>query len=76
MRYENKQPELVVHLDMMENSLNRSENFIAQIVSFSKNKRLMVVPEKLNLRTILQDIFDDHQFIDGADRIRKEHSNH
>jgi signal transduction histidine kinase len=72
MRYENKQPELLVHLDMMESSLQRSENFISQIVSFSKNKRLMVVPEKINLRAILQDIFDDHQFIEGADRIRKD----
>lgn len=72
MRYENKQPELLQHIEMMEKSLQRSENFISQIVSFSKNKRLVIVTEELDLYSIARNIFDDHQFIEGAARIQKE----
>jgi signal transduction histidine kinase len=71
MRYENRQPELIMYINMMEKSLQRSENFIAQIVSFSKNKRLSLVPEKLDLNSIIENILDDHQFIEGASRIAK-----
>lgn len=71
MRHENKQQELVQYIDMMEKSLNRSESFISQIVSFSKNKRLEMIPEKLDLHALISNIFDDHRFIEGSVLIKK-----
>ncbi len=71
MRYENQQPELTHYLNMMEASLHRSDDFISQIVSFSKNKRLKITPERLDIRELLKGIFDDHQFIEGAATITK-----
>lgn len=71
MRHENRQPELENHLDMMEKSIQRSENFISQIVSYSKNKRLEHTVELIDLKCIINDILEDHRFIQGANRISK-----
>jgi signal transduction histidine kinase len=71
MRYENNQPSLVHYMDMLQNSLHRSEGFISQIVSYSKNKRLDLTLEKVDMRQLIADIFEDHQFIEGAARIEK-----
>jgi signal transduction histidine kinase len=71
IRYENKQPELTPYFDMMEKSINQSEDFISQIVSFSKNKNTEILPEKLELVEIITAIFDHHQFIEGASKIKK-----
>lgn len=71
LRYENKQQNIVPHIDMMEKSIHRSENFIAQIVSFSKNKQMDIVPEMIDLRELILNIFEDHQFIENAPKIEK-----
>ncbi|RAV99224.1 sensor histidine kinase [Pseudochryseolinea flava] len=71
MRYENKQPDLEDHLDMMEKSVQRSENFISQIVSYSKNKRMDQVFELIDLEFIINHILEDHRFVHGANRISK-----
>jgi signal transduction histidine kinase len=60
----------------MEASIQRSETFISQIVSFSKNKKMNVVPELLNLRTLIEGIFESHEFMDGSVRINKQTSIH
>ena len=71
-KYDNKQPELTAYFEMMENSINRLEHFIAQIVSYSKNKRLELIVEKLDLATIISEIFENHYFVEGAMRIDKQ----
>lgn len=71
MRYENKQLELLPYIDMMEKSINRSENFISQIVSYSKNKKLESVIEELNLHELISTSIKDHQFIEGSSAIKK-----
>ncbi len=72
MRIDNKQEELVAYLDMMEKSINRSESFISQIVSYSKNKRMEIHPERLNLKNLIWEIFESHKFVNGNEKIMKE----
>jgi signal transduction histidine kinase len=71
LQLENKQRELRVHFDLMEKSIHRMESFIAQIVNYSKNKRLKIAPEKLDLRILISEIFENHRFVEGANRIEK-----
>ncbi len=71
MRHDNKQEGLGVYLDMMEKSINRSENFISQIVNFSKNKRMNIHAEELSLDEIISEVFESHRFVNGNERILK-----
>jgi signal transduction histidine kinase len=75
-RIENKQDDLIPYFSLMEASIQRSETFISQIVSFSKNKKMEVVPELLNLRKLVEGIFESHEFMDGSVRINKQTSIH
>lgn len=69
LKYENKQEDLRPYFQMMEESIHRMEDFIAQIVGYSKNKRLGVTIEKIDLYSLIGDIFDNHRFVEGASRI-------
>ncbi len=71
MRLDNKQEELVPYLDMMKSSIQRQEDFIAQIVNYAKNKKLEIAPERLDLKKIILEIFQNHEFVDGAYEIEK-----
>lgn len=71
MRYENKQPEMIQYFAMMDKSIHRMDMFIAQIASFSKNKIMKVIPERLNLRKMISETFEYHNFAEGADKIEK-----
>lgn len=71
MRLDNKQADLIPYLDMMQNSIQRQEDYIAQIVNYAKNKKLEIVPEKLDLKVLILGIFQSHEFVEGAAQIEK-----
>ena len=72
MRHENKQDQLVIYLDMLEKSINRSDAFIGQIVSFSKNKRMDIHVQKLEMPHLVSEVFESQKFLSGNERIRKD----
>lgn len=72
IRLENKQPELAHYFDRMDKSIQRQEMFITQIASFSKNKIMKVKAEKIDLLMLLNEIIEYHQYIPGAEKIKKE----
>jgi signal transduction histidine kinase len=72
IKYENKQQELEPYFDKMRNSIQRLENFIGQIVSYSKNNKLGIENNVVDFTSLINGILEDHQFIEGNDRIRKE----
>jgi signal transduction histidine kinase len=72
MRIDNKQEELNTYLDMMEKSITRSESFISQIVSYSKNKRMDIHHERLDILELINEVFENHRFVKGNERIVKE----
>jgi len=69
---ENVQPSLHEYFEMMESSIHRMEDFISQIVGYSKNKRLEMKPELIDLHQLAQEVFDSHRYAEGADRLRLE----
>jgi len=71
MRLENKQEEILPYLEMMQGSIQRQEDFIAQIVNYAKNKKLEIAPERLDLKKIILEIFQNHEFVEGASEIEK-----
>lgn len=71
MKRENKQSELEVYLNMMQINVKRQEDFIAQIVNYAKNSKLEILPEEIDLKILLLEIFQNHEFIEGAASIQK-----
>jgi len=72
MLRETKQPELVIYIEMMKKAIQRQENFISQIVEFTKNKRLDVVPEAIDMKKLVEEVFESHKYIESASRIKNE----
>ncbi len=69
MEHESKQEGLKPYFQMMQGSIYRMEDFIGQIVGYSKNKRLEIVLEKIDMYSLISEIFDNHQFVEGANKI-------
>ena len=58
-------------LDMQQKSLQRLDNFIKDIVDHSRNMRLQVELEEVDFERIIQGSFEQLQFMENANRIRK-----
>lgn len=52
-------------LDMIENSMDNLDKFIVEILDYSRNARLGLSIEPINLKELLLEIFDQHKFIDS-----------
>lgn len=66
---ENKQPEMNFYFAMMRDSIARQEEFIRQIVAYTRNKKLDLQIEPIDLQELIGKIVEDHRFIEGASRI-------
>jgi signal transduction histidine kinase len=69
---ENTTANLDEYFLMMENSIHRMEEFISQIVGYSKNKRLEVRHERIDLQLMLREVHDNHRFAEGANKIEMD----
>lgn len=72
MRLETDRQSYTVYLDLMEKSIHRSEYFISQIVSYSKNKRMIVESVRIDLHEVIFEIFEHNRFLEGFDRIQQD----
>lgn len=60
-----------VYLDMMISSINRLDRFIRDVIDHSKNLRLDILNEKVDFHLLVSEIFEDMQYISGAEKIKK-----
>jgi signal transduction histidine kinase len=58
-------------LDMQQKSLQRLDSFIKDIVDHSRNMRLQVELEEVDFEKTIQGSFEQLQFMENANRIRK-----
>ena len=60
------------YYEMMEKSVVRLDQFIEDIIDYSRNSRIKVKPGSIELENMVYDVFDDLKYIDGADELEKE----
>ncbi len=60
------------YYEMMERSVARLDQFIEDIIDYSRNARIQVKPEDVELVKMIDDIFDDLKYIKGANELIKE----
>ena len=53
----------------MNDRINRLEEFIRDIINFSRNARAEVRQEHVNVKMLVHEIFDTLKFVNGAERI-------
>lgn len=68
-RLEKDASQLTEYFDMMQYSLSKQDQFINDIIQFSKNKRMGVVLEPVNLAKAIDDSLQQHMFMDGSSKI-------
>lgn len=60
---ENKSREVEQYLELMTKSVKQQDNFIHDILSISKNARLGVPNEKIDLETMVKEVFEQIKFV-------------
>ncbi len=59
---DNKQPEVEGYFTMMKNSINKMEGFIAELVDYAKNKNQLLVNQKIELKPLVQEVYDNLKY--------------
>jgi len=59
------------YLNLMEKSVKRLDMFISDIIDFSRNARLEVVPEKIEFDSLIAEILEDLRYVDNFEKIEK-----
>lgn len=66
-----KNPVQAAHyLNLMDKSIAKLDNFIADLTNFSRNSRMEISVRKLDFNLILEESLEHLKFMDKADRIR------
>ncbi|MEM9297694.1 MAG: ATP-binding protein [Bacteroidota bacterium] len=59
------------YYDMMEKSIVRLDQFIKDIIDYSRNSRVGVQIEEIDLKQLILNSFDDLKYIEGAEQTEK-----
>jgi len=58
------------YLALIEKSVQKLDNFISDIINYSRNARMDVMPKEINFETLLQESIDSLKFMEGAEQVR------
>ncbi|HAR20466.1 MAG TPA: hypothetical protein DCR46_07380 [Cytophagales bacterium] len=68
-KMENKQEEINTYLDMMNKSVHNLDQFIKDLIQFSRNTRMELDNTHVDFNKILDDCIEDLRYMDKVDRI-------
>jgi signal transduction histidine kinase len=60
------------YFELMENSINRLDDTLKEILDYSRNARSNVQVEIIDIRKLIDDCFSRMQYLDGYDDIKKD----
>jgi signal transduction histidine kinase len=61
----------LAYLQMMEQSVHRLDNFIGDIIHYSRNARLEVALEPVEVGKLIEEVFQDLTYLEGVASIRR-----
>jgi signal transduction histidine kinase len=68
--YDENRPKKLEVLEMMRSSVKKLDDFIQDIIYYSRNARLDIKQERINALSIVRECLESYKFIDGADDIQ------
>ncbi|MDP5061606.1 MAG: PAS domain-containing sensor histidine kinase, partial [Maribacter sp.] len=72
IQLEDIDPKLFQHLNMMERSIERLDDFIKDIIEYSRNKHLKVELETINFTTLIEHCLESFWYLENTDKINIE----
>jgi PAS domain S-box-containing protein len=60
------------YLELIERSVNKLDSFISDIINYSRNSRMDVLPMEIDFEAMLQESIDSLKFMEGAAEVRCE----
>jgi PAS domain S-box-containing protein len=58
------------YLALMERSVEKLDHFISDIINYSRNSRMDVMPKEIDFHSLLQESIDSLKFMEGAEDVR------
>jgi PAS domain S-box-containing protein len=58
------------YLELIERSVQKLDYFISDIINYSRNSRMDVMPKTIDFSALLQESIDTLKFMEGADKVR------
>ncbi|MFZ6012025.1 MAG: sensor histidine kinase [Bacteroidota bacterium] len=58
------------YLTLMERSVDKLDHFISDIIHYSRNSRMDVMPKQIDFQNLLQESIDSLKFMEGAEQVR------
>jgi PAS domain S-box-containing protein len=58
------------YLSLIEKSVGKLDNFISDIIHYSRNARMDIMPKEINFHELLQESIDALKFMEGAEQVR------
>ncbi len=62
---------IMYYLDLQEKSLKKLDNFIHDIVNYSRNSRLAIEPDLIDFKELIQESFDQLRFMESSASIEQ-----
>lgn len=66
MRTETDRNILSSYFDLQEKSIERLDTFVQKITTYTKNRRLPISNQPLDLKTLIDNVLNDHNFITNS----------
>jgi len=60
------------YLQLMKTSVDRLDHFITEIIHYSRNARMDIVPQKINFHQVVRDSIDSLKYMEEAEQVRSE----
>ncbi|MEQ9287445.1 MAG: two-component regulator propeller domain-containing protein [Cyclobacteriaceae bacterium] len=60
------------YISLMEGCMNKMDQFISDIIDFSRNKNQEVRPEEFDIGQLISEIFDNLKYLDRAESVKAE----
>jgi PAS domain S-box-containing protein len=58
------------YLSLIDRSVNKLDNFISDIINYSRNSRMDLVVKEIDFHDLLKESIESLKFMDGADKVR------
>nr|MDQ3394141.1 PAS domain-containing sensor histidine kinase [Bacteroidota bacterium] len=70
-KMETSDKQAIKYMDLMAKSVKKLDNFVQDLINFSRNSRMEVENQVIDFKDIIQDIFEGLKFFEGSEKIEK-----
>jgi len=70
IKLDSDQQNFAHYLQLVERSVDKLDHFISDIIHYSRNSRMDLMPTRIDFNSLLQDAIDSLKFMDGAEEVR------